>query len=322
MSGIHPNTLKKAQSFGKQRGLTADSQISDPKDAIIENLRTELEAERAKNSATIKPHFTLRQELRGSAEKIKLVAVGDLHDSPKIPDKSRFEWIGAYVGETKPDVLNLIGDALTMDSLNGHIPNENYDGKSKPSFIADIASGHEAFGAMCSRMNWQCEKHQTDGNHERRLYAFEDRAPETIGMMQRDYDHLLAKYGFTHSPYGAIQYYGGVGFVHAAINTLGKTFGGKNSLPTIANDSVHDLVVGHSHRGRVHQAPKIGQRYPTTIIDLGCALPDGFVEDYAKHCLNGWTYGIYELTIQHAHIQAAKFTSMQELEERYGRKAA
>lgn len=291
-------------------------------DAENRRLRGELVIARREKPAPVapvitKPHFTIRQDARGIGDKLKILAVGDLHDSPKIADKRRFEWIGAHANELKPDVLLLIGDVLTMDSLNTHIPNENYDGKSKPSFIADIASGHEAFDAINSRLNWVCEKHETDGNHERRLYYFEDSAPETIGMMQRDYDHLLESHGFTHSPYGSIQYYGGVGFVHAALNTMAKTYGGKNCLPTIANDSISDLVIGHSHRGRVHQAPKIGQRYPTTILDLGCALPDGHIEEYAKHALNGWSYGVYELTIQFSHIQAAKFIPITELEERY-----
>lgn len=310
-TGIPTETLRSRLSRARVEVPKQDGK--DERIAVLES-----EVRRLTALQDFRPRFTLRQDLHQSSSKIRAVWVGDLHDSPKIPDKSRFAWIGRYVNDTRPDVLGLIGDALTMDSLNSHIPNENYDGKAKPSFIADIASGHLAFDAMCEEIKFELEKHETDGNHERRLYMFENTAPETVGMMQRDYDHLLESHGFTHSPYGQIQYYGGVGFVHAALNTLGKTYGGKNCLPTIANDSVSDLVVGHSHRARVHQAPKIGQRYPTTIIDLGCALPDGHVEEYATHALNGWTYGIYDLLIQFGHVQSAKFISMTELGERYG----
>ena len=316
------NTLKSRGDRAKLAGLKPlAAPVSDDSNmtALVESLRSELEAARRTIAQQTKPHFTIRQNLQASATKIRAVWSGDEHDGPEIKDKRRFLWTGHYVRETKPDVYGKIGDALTFDSLNTHIPNENYNGKAKPSFIADIASGHEAYDAFDAGLgSWNPEKHVTDGNHERRLYLFEDQAPETIGMMQRDYDHLLESHGFTHSPYGLIQYYGGVGFVHCALNTLGKSYGGKNCLPTIANDSVSDLVIGHSHRARIHQAPKIGQRYPTTIIDLGCALPSGHIEDYAKHALNGWTYGIYDLLIQHGHIQSAKFISMDELEERYG----
>lgn len=323
-SGIPQTTLYDRAADARQMGLTPLAATNDAGllDIVanlrgeVERLRGELDTARAAHIS--KPHFTIRQNLQASATKIRAVWSGDEHDSPDIKDKRRFLWTGRYVNETKPDIYGKIGDFLTLDSLNTHIPNENYNGKAKPSFIADIASGHEALGAFDEGLgSFNPEKHVTDGNHERRLYLFEDQAPETIGMMQRDYDHLLESHGFTHSPYGLIQYYGGVGFVHCALNTLGKSYGGKNCLPTIANDSITDLVIGHSHRSRVHQAPKIGQRYPTTIIDLGCSLPNGHIEDYAKHALNGWTYGIYDLLIQHGHIQSAKFISMAELEERY-----
>jgi hypothetical protein len=288
--------------------------------SINENLRDEVERLRgeigelnAKLTQSVRPKFTIRQEVRGSASKIRMLAIGDTHDDRHIP-KDRFQWLGKYAREITPDVVLQIGDMATMDSLNFHIPNESLDGKLKPSFEADMGSLNLALQAFgCDGI----EKHVTLGNHERRVWNYEQSNPEMAGKLVCTLDSVLKNNGWTYSPYGIIQYYGGVGFVHCALNTLGKSYGGKNCLPTIANDSVSDLVIGHSHRARVHQAPKIGQRYPTTIIDLGCALPDQHIESYAGTALNGWTWGAYELLIQHGHIQSAKFVSMAELEERY-----
>jgi hypothetical protein len=279
----------------------------------VERLKGEIGELKSELTQAVRPKFTVRQEVRGSASKIRMLAIGDSHDDRHIP-KDRFEWLGKYAREITPDVILQIGDMATMDSLNFHIPNESLDGKLKPSFEADMGSLNLALQAFgCDGI----EKHVTLGNHERRVWSYEQSNPEMAGKLICSLDSILKNNGWTYSPYGAIQYYGGVGFVHCALNTLGKAYGGKNCLPTIANDSVSDLVIGHSHRARVHQAPKIGQRYPTTIIDLGCALPDQFIESYAGTALNGWTWGAYELLIQHGHIQSAKFVSMAELEERY-----
>jgi predicted MPP superfamily phosphohydrolase len=313
-SGIPTTTLHNRAGDALQMGLTP---LEDLHTAglvsINDNLRDEVERLKAELAQAQRPKFTIRQEIKASASKTRLLAIGDTHDDRKLP-KDRFRWMGAYARETKPDVVLQIGDMATCDSLNFHIPNESLDGKLKPSFETDMGSLNEALHEFgCDGM----EKHVTLGNHERRLWAYEQSNPEMNGKLVCTLDSILKNNGWTYSPYGFIQYYGGVGFVHAALNTMGKTYGGKNCLPTIANDSVSDLVIGHSHRGRVHQAPKIGQRYPTTIIDLGCALPDGHIEDYAKHALNGWTFGVYDLLIQFGHIQSAKFISMAELEERY-----
>lgn len=324
-TGIHPVTLKKAITFGAQRGLTADSVIkASIEDApgliqINEGLRTENERLKAELAKAVRPHFTVRQDYKASSSKIRSIWIGDAHDAPGLP-KDRFRWIGRYVKRSKPDMLGQIGDFATLDSLNTHIPNENYSGKAKPTFITDMVSFNEALSEM--DLPDGLERHCTLGNHERRLYLFEERAPEAYGMMQCEMQKVFERHKWTFSPYGQITYYGGVGFVHAALNRLGKTYGGKTAEQTIANDSVHDLVIGHSHVERRIRAPKLGGNNAVQIINLGCALPEGHVEEYAHHSLTGWSYGIADITIQHGRIQSYSFVTMAELEDRYARRAA
>lgn len=307
----------------KEMGLTPSTKArqsapfeENPLSAVVESLRTELEEARKTIAGATRPKFSVRTDSNPRSDKIRLVAIGDAHDSPSIPDKSRFEWMGAYVNEIKPDVVVQIGDFATLDSLNGHVPNETFQGKSKPSYMADMESFNLALDAM--QIDDGIERHCTLGNHERRLYLFEDKAPEAYGMMQFELDRIFARHKWTYSPYGQIQYYGGVGFTHAALNRLGKTYGGKNAENTICNDAIHDMVVGHSHVERMIRQPKIGTNNYVQVLNLGCALPDGHVEDYAKHALTGWTWGIYDITIQHGHIQDRTWVSMAQLGERYG----
>lgn len=291
--------------------------VPDAKDQIIANLRGEIANMREQSAKASKPHFTIRQEVNGSSSKIRVVCIGDAHDSPAIPDKSRFERIGKYIKEQKPDVVIQIGDFATLDSLNTHVPNETYAGKAKPTFIADMVSFNQALDAM--QLDG-VERHCTLGNHERRLFAFEDRAPEAYGMMQHELQSIFERHGWTYSPYGMIHYLGGVGFAHCALNRLGKSVGGKNAENTVANELVHDLVFGHSHIERTTRYSKIGPSNYVISCNVGCALPDGHVEDYAEHAMSGgWSWGIMELTIQRGHIQDRSWVPMTRLEELYGK---
>jgi hypothetical protein len=252
----------------------------------------------------------------------RVLAIGDAHDTPGL-SKDRFRWIGRHAAETRPDWIVSIGDFLTLDSLNSHIPNENLQGRAKPAYLADIASGKEALTCLENEIakpaGYRPKKHITFGNHERRVYLFEDSAPEVSGMMQHELESIFDGFGWGRTPYGAYFFLGGVGFTHAAINRLNKTYGGKNAEITIANDAVFDHVVGHSHVKREHRAAKLGPSQHVTVVNLGCALPWGHVESYMYHgALTGWWWGVRELVIAGGHITDISDVSMMELERRYG----
>lgn len=310
-AGLTPGEIPKTDTLGLQSIIET---------LRVENDRLKKEVEEAHAAIRIatKPRFVVRNDATPQGSKIRVVCIGDAHDSPAIEDKSRFTWIAKYIKREKPDIVIQIGDFATLDSLNTHVGNETYHGKAKPSFIADMISFNKALEAMPIEGP---EKHCTLGNHERRLYLFEDRAPEAYGMMQHELQSVFDRHKWTFSPYGMPYVVGGVSFVHCALNSLGKSYGGKNAEGTIANDAVGDWVIGHSHRERMHRAAKLGANNHVKIINVGCALPDGHIEDYAQHTLTGWSHGIADMTIQHGHVQDYRFVSMGHLEETYGSKA-
>ncbi len=247
------------------------------------------------------------------SEKIRIVCIGDAHDAPHIPDKSRFAQIGRYIRTIRPDVVVQIGDFATLNSLSTHA----IDADGKPSFMADMASFDEALGTLNII---GAERHCTLGNHEARLYRFERTAPPVTGMMRHALQETFARHQWSFSPYGQVTLYGGVGFAHTTLNQLGRTYGGKAPEQDIANDALHDLVLGHSHVHRHHRAPKIGGNNSIQIINAGCALPDNHMEDFARHSVTGWSYGIVDLAIQHGHVQDYSFITMATLAEKFRRK--
>jgi hypothetical protein len=316
--GVKINTFKHRLKLGEKQGLTPRELPKSDDTAlhqIIESLRSELDQTREQLAKSTKPHFTVRSDTSHRSGKIRVVCIGDAHDSPDIPDKSRFRWMAEYIRQEKPDIVIQIGDFATLDSLNSHVGNETYGGKSKPTFMADMESFNNALGEMDLD---GIEHHVTLGNHERRLFLFEERAPEAYGMMQCELQKVFERHKWTQSPYGVPYVVGGVSFVHCALNSLGKSYGGKNAEGTIANDAVGDWVIGHSHRERMHRAPKLGGNNFVKIINVGCALPDLHVEAYAQHTLTGWSFGIADMIIQHAHVQDYRFVTMEHLGETYG----
>ena len=246
-----------------------------------------------------------------------VLAIGDTHDSPKI-DKSRFLWLGKMANDLGVDRIIQIGDFLTFDSLCSLEANDTLRGKEKPTFELDIESGHEAMMAFDRGLKGHdCPKHVTLGNHEDRAISFTNRTPEVAGMLTGHIDNLFMSHKWTYSPYGLVYFLGSVGFVHAPLNTLRRPYGGKTAMQRIANDVCHDLVYGHDHKGGDFPCPKIGTNQKITILNLGCALPDGYVESYVGHGTSGWKYGANLIKIRDGRIAASSFTPMTELEEKY-----
>ena len=272
-----------------------------------------------------KMRFTVRPRLDVTGERWRALCIGDAHSAPEV-SSDRFLWIGRYAHEwgnlhsEENTAIVQIGDLLSFDSLCRFEGNETVQGRLKPSFEQDIEAGHRDLSELDKGLQGFTpkEKHVTLGNHEDRVISFTNRNPEVFGVFTGMWDNLMMTHNWTYSPFGNIWYLGGVGFTHYPLTTLGKPFGGKTALQRACNDLVHDLVVGHDHKAQHIRMPKIGTNQSVQILGLGCSLPHGHLEKYVKHDqLSGWSYGIYEVLIDHGKIQSAKHISMLELEERY-----
>ena len=103
---------------------------------------------------------------------MKVVAIGDLHDSPNIRDKSRFRWIAKHIKKVKPDVVVQIGDIITLDSCTHYISDDTYTARiEKPTFMREMQSFDEALEEFNYVLKGEkVKKYITLGNHERRLW--------------------------------------------------------------------------------------------------------------------------------------------------------
>lgn len=247
---------------------------------------------------------------------IRVLAIGDAHDSPKLEDKSRFYAMGKLAKERGITHVVQIGDFADFDSVSTHIAADSIEGKLNNPYTADIVSLNRAMeefdrGANGATLQRFC----THGNHERRIYLYENSHPQIEGMLTSELEQTFKDHGWSFAPYGEYYFLAGVGFVHAALNRLGKTIGGKTAENTIANEAVFDHIIGHSHVRREHRAPKLGPSKHVTVLNLGCALPQGYVEPYLYHGqLSGWWWGINIVTIQGGQIAGVEAIHMSALE--------
>lgn len=311
------NVARAARAAGLQYN-TFSSRIRKARELGIITDKSKNEASVIEAKVVVKPIYRIQQRNSKPEETKRVLAIGDCHDGPSIPDKSRFFAMGRYAKENKVDQIIQIGDFASVDSLNRFDGNDTLNGKKKPSFGEDMKSFQEAIRSFHKGLDgYDVPKHVTLGNHEDRIWSFTNKNPEIVDMLDQILFATMDDYNWTYSPYGEFYFIGDVGFTHAPINTMGKAYGGMQSENSIARDAMHDVVYGHTHKRLDKTFPKMGNQN-VTIINLGTSLPEGHIEEYAKHSLTGWSYGVYDIQIKDGKIYETTWIPMGNLLMKYG----
>lgn len=250
----------------------------------------------------------------------RVLVIPDRHNDPRHPHRlACTTWIARYGSETRPDFVVCLGDAGTFDSVSRHDKNDTLRGRFKPS-IKDDLDNMEAQEVAFERgrdATWRPRKLKARGNHEQRLWEFENQHPENEGTHTHRYAQTLLQFGWREQRFGEIFYIENVGFSHAPL-TMGKTVGGKTGPLRSANDLCRTLVHGHTHKLHWYDAAKNDPMDKIAVVSAGCALPEGEIEHYATHSgATGWRYGVLDLTVQAGEIVDFSWISMRTLRDRY-----
>lgn len=333
-SGVNPSNLGAAAAFAMQRLGVLRQTIYDRLRFAKERLGLEPDESAYRPLRYIRPspgqpfmlsesHF---EEATPDGEPLDIVAIGDLHDSPHLPDKSRFEWIGAYIEEHQVKRVVQLGDWLTMDSFSSHTERGTIEGMSKPTFDQDLDSFHNSMRAYQRGLGGTKPVHDfIEGNHCLRAKRWANQHPEAMGTTIDPAFRLkeaFTQWGWRWTNYGEYRFIGGVGFIHAPLNAVGKAIGGKTGNQRIANDATFDIIRGDDHKFNVACAARHGPVKPVRVYSIGCALPLGFIEGYASKSLNDWESGITRLKIWGGRVIGFEFIGMALLKHRYGSRLA
>lgn len=265
------------------------------------------------------------QMVQPSGRAVRVLAIGDLHQDPRHPERlDVLTWIARYASAHRFDHVVQIGDWSTWDSCNFHDRNDTAGAKTKPPIARDMANLKESLAAWRAGIDPDYKPRQTVvlGNHENRVERFENANPEAYGTFTTERDQAFLQYGWKTRPYGELFYIEGVAFTHHPVNGVGRAFGGETGPQRAASKTTVPIVSGHTHKRQVLDAAKIGPVDVISMVEIGCALPWGTVESYAKHGMTGWWYGVCPMVVQSGVITDLSFVSMLTLEREYGERLA
>lgn len=249
----------------------------------------------------------------------KVLFFTDAHNQPNM-SLDRFDWLGDLINDEKPDVIVDGGDFDDFQSLCSHERNDSFKGKIKPALASDLEASALARKRLCERIKHNCRKIVTIGNHEHRIWLYENANPEMYGIPSNMYKDILMATGWEYYEYGAYVDVFGVRFTHIPFTTMGKPVGGDNAAKQVAEKSVVDTVFGHVHYEQIIRANKFGYNESVTAMSGSAFMPQGYVGSYAKNTRKEHTYGCHVLMIKNGRIKSVKTYCMEELEARYAKR--
>ena len=121
------------------------------------------------------------------------LVIGDAHSQPEIPN-DRFDWLGSFIMDLKPDVIVQMGDWASMDSLSSYDKGKKaHEGKR---YLKDIDHAYDALKrtfAPLEKYNKMRAKNKKEqykpkvyhlvGNHEHRITKAGESSAEFDGLM-------------------------------------------------------------------------------------------------------------------------------------------
>jgi hypothetical protein len=246
--------------------------------------------------------------------------VSDPHTHPD-DNFDRFDWLGRMILEDKPRRIICIGDFLTLDSMS------SYDKFPKSTLAEDCAAGIEAqrrmFGPI---MEWNKRQRETKhrphymervmikGNHEERAdRARKDDPHRWASVVNLDDVCGFNTYWSEVYEYGDIKRFSGIDYTHCMIGMSNRAL----ALNTVAKQTSTHLIQGHSHSLQTVTVPvPDGVRF---VMSAPAFMPVGYVPDYAKRSVRGWTYGLLKVRPEGpSEAPGIEYVSMKEMERKYG----
>lgn len=252
---------------------------------------------------------------------LKVVYFTDAHNQPDL-DQRRFLWLSRLVNREKPDWLIDGGDFDDVQSACAHEKDDTLKGRLKPSLLRDLECAVKARDLINDCLTVSPRKHITLGNHENRIWVYENLNPAAAGLASNTYLDVLKKTGWEHSMYGEYFHLEGVDFTHCPFNGMGKPVGGDNIAKQAAEKSIHDVVFGHTHALGMVTAHKFGPGRSVTAYNMGCYMPDGYIPDYCKNTRKEFWYGAHVLLIRDGRIRSVKSFQMGEMEHLFDQRVS
>lgn len=217
------------------------------------------------------------------------------HADPSCSNE-RFDWLGNFLYDLKPDLAVDLGDGADMKSLNTFdtrypqaIVNQSYE--------ADIESYNDSQDRLRHKFRHMKKGKPfwvgMAGNHEARIDKAISHDPRLEGQKYGvSFSHLQTDHWFNeYHPYSnggpAIASYCGVDFSHYfSSGNYGSAISGIHHAYTLIQNRHRSSVCGHSHKLSVHHNTLAGS------IGLVVGCYKGKEEDWAGQSNDDWWKGV------------------------------
>ena len=262
---------------------------------------------------------------------LNVLAIGDSHVSADDTDLERFATVSQHIKKTKPEVIVLMGDFLTLDCLSAWDRNKRAKMEGR-RYANDIEAGNLGLDILFTDMRLLQSKQRKNkkkvynpsiyylqGNHEERLDRYLEIDPTFQGHVSVENDLQLKSRGITWVPYRTYLDIDGVGFTHIPHSAMGPV-GSSGLQVSVCKKALQyvdgDVVFGHTHKLEVgHKTLTRGRQ--NMAINVGNMLSRQG-EEYMEGKLSDWWSGVVDICIDDGHIAGHQATSRSLLEKVYG----
>lgn len=187
----------------------------------------------------------------------KILVIPDSHCRPDVSNR-RFEALGNFIVDKKPDIVISIGDWSDVSSLCSYDKGTIFaEGRR---YIEDVNSSREALELTMGpvfkeiervrrnkKKRWEPEFHITLGNHENRIDRVQQLYPEYCGAISVD-ALGFQDYGWNVVPFLQPLVKQGIAFQHYFTSgVMARPIGGVNHARTLVMKNYMSSVCGHSH---------------------------------------------------------------------------
>lgn len=250
-----------------------------------------------------------------------ILVLGDAHASPETGELERFEKLGEYIADTRPDALVIIGDFISLDSLSAWDADKRRKMENR-RYIHDINVGNMALDMLLTpyhearaeakrnrKRMWEMELVFCEGNHEERLERYIDLNPVIEDHVNVISDLKLEERGFNVVRYGQYVEIDDLMFTHVPFAGNGKPFSSSALTTSMAKRILQttnmSVVYGHTHKLEVATITR-RQSEMLYAINVGC-FTAGVPEPYAINNVDDSWRGVVHLTTS----EQGKLTNMQ-----------
>jgi hypothetical protein len=245
------------------------------------------------------------------------------HTDPKVSNE-RFEWLGKFIYDLKPDMVIDLGDGADMKSLNSYdtrypqqIVNQNYE--------EDIDVYNDAQEKLRYPFRYHRKKKPFwvgfEGNHEHRIKTAIAHDPRIEGQRHGiSFSHLQTntyfdEYHEYENSAPSIADYDGVSYAHYfSSGNYGTATSGTHHAYTLIQNRNYSSTCGHSHKRSVYFKDSA---HPTGIIGNVVGCFKGAEESWAGQANKEWAKGFVVKRNVSEGMYDYQWISMEALKEEY-----